>query len=41
MNDIEGEETGKVLSVDEVLASLNDIIGMDQVKEQLKSIAKK
>ena len=39
--DIDGDESKKVQSVDDVLASLDDIIGMDSVKDQLMAIAKK
>ena len=39
--DIDGDGARNIKSVDDVLASLDDIIGMDSVKEQLLSIAKK
>lgn len=39
MQDIEGEE-GKSKSVDDILAELDDMIGMDAVKDQLRRIAR-
>lgn len=39
MQDIEGEE-GKTKSVDDILAELDDMIGMDAVKDQLRRIAR-
>ncbi len=39
MKDIEGEE-GKTKSVDEILAEFDDMKGMEQVKSQIRSIAR-
>lgn len=41
MADIEGEDDSKKQSVDEVLAELDDMVGMDKVKDQLRRIAVK
>lgn len=39
MADVEGQE-GKTKSVDEILAELDDMVGMDSVKSQLRKIAR-
>lgn len=39
--DIEGEEASKPKSVDDILDSLDDLVGMESVKQQLRAIANK
>lgn len=41
MADIEGEDPAKKQTVDEILAELDDMVGMEGVKEQLRKIARK
>lgn len=41
MEDIEGPESSKPKDIDDILSSLDDMIGMEPVKEQLGRIAKK
>ncbi|MDE7346442.1 MAG: AAA family ATPase [Muribaculaceae bacterium] len=39
MSDIEGEEVSRPKTIEEILAALDDMVGMDKVKEQLITIA--
>lgn len=39
LSDIEGAEGGKELTVDEVMAELDEFVGMENVKKQIRSIA--
>ncbi|MDE6682277.1 MAG: AAA family ATPase, partial [Muribaculaceae bacterium] len=39
MADIEGKQSGEGPGIDEILASLDELVGMEKVKEQLEAIA--